>query len=56
MPIYPCDTVPAAVPAGITKSGRATPAQTTLIVIGPCWPAAAPVMVLRTSSAPGAGS
>ena len=40
MPSKLCDTLPAGVPAAITKSGdRAVPLQTTWMVTGPWWPA-----------------
>ena len=55
MPLNVCETVLAAVIPGTTKSGeRAVPLQATWMVTAPCWPAAAPAMVLRTTSDPGA--
>ena len=54
MPSKLCDTVPARVLAGITKSGdRAVPLQATWMVTAPWWPASGPAMVLLTSSEPG---
>src|SRR5690242_1390362 len=47
------DTVPAAVPAGIVKSGvRGVPLHSTEIVTGPCSPAASPAIVLVTTNEP----
>ena len=48
-----CDTLPARVLAGITKSGdRAVPLQATWMVTGPWRPASGPAMVLLTSREP----
>ena len=56
---YVFETVPAAVPAGITQSGvrlSGVSSHTTWIVIGPCCPAPSPLIVLWTISEPGAGT